>query len=122
MIAALHVKLAVNKKLKVDHQYYRNFYYNVSTFEPTVYQQYLWQPAESEMNYCNIESLTFNHDCDSYVVSAVKVSDSEYSICASSAKKPRCRKLIQSDDVSVFYGYEKLCIACNISLIYCHCK
>ena len=80
---------------------YRTYYYNVSTVTMQVTKSYQWFPSETEINFCKAESVRYDKDCDSYVVSAFKQSDSLYYICASSAKTPTCKKFQMNSEVGL---------------------
>ncbi|XP_067928823.1 semaphorin-1A-like isoform X2 [Watersipora subatra] len=99
--------MVFDPRMTSDNQYYkilhaeesfmlvggRNFYYNVSTTTFEIFKTYEWYPSDEDISFCNGEIVKFGRDCNSYVTSALKESNTSFVICASSAKSQACRKL-----------------------------
>ena len=84
--------------------YCSNYLYNVSTVSMNVNKRYEWNASEMALRFCLAES-TFKNDCNSYITSVVKETNTSYMICASSAKKSACRMLLLDNKVCVLHGY-----------------
>lgn len=71
----------------------RKYLYNIDTQSMTLNTKHEWVPSAEDADYCYGEINKFK-DCNSYVRSAIRMSDSSFRVCASSAKQPSCRKLL----------------------------
>lgn len=89
----------------------------------TVNSEQRWSPFSEEILYCQGEIEKFARDCNSYIRSVIKRSDSLFHVCASSSKKPQCREY-RVVDVSTPTSSSKLqqlwwflnCVSVNLTL------
>jgi len=97
----------MNKDVRLPKMYnFRKYLYNIDTQSMTLNTKHEWVPSAEDADYCYGEINKFK-DCNSYVRSAIRMSDSSFRVCASSAKQPSCRKLLL-----INVGFETIDTAC----------